>query len=68
MISEYPQGTTGDHWEYREDFSGVTSEWTGQPVLMPIDFLTNCRWVYKKGDPKPANPSYIADWLGEFIE
>lgn len=68
MIAEYPQGTTGNHWEYREDFSGVTYEWTGEPVLMPIEFLSTCRWVCRREDTPPSPPNVVADWLGEFIE
>ncbi len=68
MIAEYPQGTTGNHWEYREDFSGVTYEWTGEPVLMPIEFLSTCRWVCRREDTPPPPPNVVAGWLGEFIE
>tara|TARA_R110001632_G_scaffold135922_2_gene251448 strand:+ start:1326 stop:1535 length:210 start_codon:yes stop_codon:yes gene_type:complete len=69
MIGEYPQGTTGDHWEYRQDSSGVTHEWTGKPVLMPIVFLTNCRWVCRREETPPPTPLFdVSEWLGEYIE
>ena len=68
MISEYPQGTTGDCWEYRKDSSGVTYEWIGKPVLMPIEFLETCRWVCSRGETHPPAPNVIAQWLGELIE